>query len=396
MAFPRTVHPFPARMASEVALNALEGLQPGSTVLDPMCGSGVVVRRALDCGHLAIGLDIDPLAVLMTKVWTSKLSLSIRPHFGQDLIQKAKPLMGTKIELPWIDHDENTTELIRFWFARTQRKQIRALLAASRHLRGQRRDLVDLALSRIIVTKSKGASLAADTSHSRPHRVRSDNDFDVLTGFAKSLGRLLRILKESPVGDNGKVRLGDAQSLKGIRTATVDAVITSPPYMNAIDYLRGHKLALVWLGYAAHDIHNIRAHGVGAPAQPLRGESDQLNAIVQTASDGTIQPSTEKVVRRYAHDMMACLKQTHRVIRSGGYAVYVVSNSVLHGVEVDTARVIVDAASNAGFQLEDRYTRDIPREHRYLPPPQATANHQLATRMRTESVLRFRKITGQD
>ena len=97
MTYPRTVHPFPARMASEVAFRALEGLPSGSSVLDPMCGSGVVVRRALDCGHLGIGLDIDPLAVLMAKVWTTKISLSIQSDFGVELAQEAKSLLGTKI-----------------------------------------------------------------------------------------------------------------------------------------------------------------------------------------------------------------------------------------------------------------------------------------------------------
>ena len=62
---------------------------------------------------------------------------------------------------------------------------------------------------------------------------------------------------------------------------------------------------------------------------------------------------------------------------------------------MDTAKIIVETASDAGLQLEDSYVRDIPREHRYLPPPQATANSQLATRMRTESVLRFQKNNGQ-
>ena len=72
MAYPRTVHPFPARMASEVALDALAGLPPKSTVLDPMCGSGVVVRRALESGHSGIGVDIDPLAALMARSLSEK------------------------------------------------------------------------------------------------------------------------------------------------------------------------------------------------------------------------------------------------------------------------------------------------------------------------------------
>ena len=208
MAYPRTVHPFPARMASEVALGALEGLPQGSLVLDPMCGSGVVVRRALDTGHSAIGIDIDPLAVLMAKIWTTRIRESIRPSFGIKIADRAKELLGGNIELPWIDRDPSTSEYIDFWFAEAQRDQIRALVAASDYLSGMRRDLVHLALSRIIVTKSKGASLAADTSHSRPHRVRKENDFDVIVGFSKSFDRLLRLLKGSPVRIEGKVRRG--------------------------------------------------------------------------------------------------------------------------------------------------------------------------------------------
>ena len=70
---------------------------------------------------------------------------------------------------------------------------------------------------------------------------------------------------------------------------------------------------------------------------------------------------------------------------------YVVSNSMLRGMEIDTAKIIIEVASDTGFVLEDRYSREIPREHRYLPPPQEIADRRLATRMRAESVLRFRK-----
>ena len=204
LAYPRTVHPFPARMASEVALDALAGLPPKSTVLDPMCGSGVVVRRALESGHSGIGVDIDPLAILMSRVWTSKISQSIEAQLGLELTRRATALLDTEVELPWIDQDQPTADYIDFWFLHGQRQQLRALVAASRQLRGQRRDLVDLALSRTIVTKSKGASVAADTSHSRPHRVRTENDFDVFLGFTRSFERLLQILRNSPVESGGQ------------------------------------------------------------------------------------------------------------------------------------------------------------------------------------------------
>ena len=374
-------------------MDALAGLPPASTVLDPMCGSGVVVRRALDSGHDGIGLDIDPLAVLMAKAWTSKISHIIQPDLGSALVKKARTLSGTELELPWIDQDQSTVDYIDFWFLPPQRDQMRALVAAGRQLRGQRRDLVHLALSRIIVTKSNGASVAADTSHSRPHRVKTENDFDVYTGFVWSFERLLNVLRSSPVQFAGRVRQGDARTLRGIKAASVDAVITSPPYMNAIDYLRGHKLALVWLGYSISEISGLKVLSVGTPSQRKGHDSNRLAEIVQSVTIGESLASIHRMVKQYTSDMQDCLKQSYRVLRRGGYAVYVVSNSVLQGTEIDTAKIVIEVASDAGFKLEDRYSRDIPRQHRYLPPPQTAANGQLAARMRTESVLRFRKNT---
>jgi tRNA G10 N-methylase Trm11 len=67
----KSIHPFPARMAPELAIDGLKKLKHPGVVLDPMVGSGVVVRQASKMGHRAIGFDIDPLTVLMTKVWTT-------------------------------------------------------------------------------------------------------------------------------------------------------------------------------------------------------------------------------------------------------------------------------------------------------------------------------------
>ena len=380
-------------MASEIAFKAFEGLPPGSSVLDPMCGSGVVVRRALDRGHLASGLDIDPLAILMAKIWTAQISSSVQDSFGLELVQSAKKLMGTHIELPWIDGCQETGKFIDFWFHKTQQRQMRALLSASSHLKGQRANLAKLALSRLVITKSRGASLAADVSHSRPHRVREINDFDIWVEFPKSFARILNIMRNSPPQTGGKIRRGDARKLRGVKSASIDAIVTSPPYFNAIDYLRGHRLALVWLGYSIKDLREVKSQGIGAfPGKIGCQDSLHVNRIVELASQQDMPAKVEITVRKYIYDILACFKQTARVLRIGGYAVYVVSNSVLSGIVVDTANIIIEAASLAGLRLESRYARDIPREHRYLPPPQSTSNLQLATRMRTESVLRFSRI----
>lgn len=75
----RHLHPFPARMAPEVALDKIQLLtKRGGVVLDPMCGSGTVVRAAMDQDRKGIGADLDPLAVIITRAtcmpdWSSDL-----------------------------------------------------------------------------------------------------------------------------------------------------------------------------------------------------------------------------------------------------------------------------------------------------------------------------------
>lgn len=58
-----SVHPFPARMAPGIALNALGNDRVPLRVLDPMVGSGTVLAVARSKGHYAIGFDSDPLSV---------------------------------------------------------------------------------------------------------------------------------------------------------------------------------------------------------------------------------------------------------------------------------------------------------------------------------------------
>jgi DNA modification methylase len=49
-----------------------------------------------------------------------------------------------------------------------------------------------------------------------------------------------------------------------MRRNSVDAVLTSPPYLNAIDYMRGHRMSLVWLGHSLTELRHIRSNSIGA------------------------------------------------------------------------------------------------------------------------------------
>ena len=121
----KPIHPFPARMAPELALERLADLDRRSLVLDPMAGSGVVLRQALEIGHEAVGFDMDPLAVLMAQVWTTPVCGERVEKWGTRLLREVHSTAADGISLNWMDAE--TEDFIDYWFAETQQADMRRI-----------------------------------------------------------------------------------------------------------------------------------------------------------------------------------------------------------------------------------------------------------------------------
>lgn len=392
----KPIHPFPARMAPELAIASLERLDKGSMVLDPMMGSGTVIRHAVDQQHKAFGYDLDPLAVLISKVWSTSVDDDLVEEAAAEVIDHAQSLRMRDIHIPSIDDDDDTRKFVKYWFANPQRAELRKLSYAiaeypRRYMRTSRLEALDVlkvALSRIIITKEKGASLARDVSHSRPHKVTDQTDFRVFEAYKRSLGALRKRLKEQPVQLDGIAQLGDARDLSELRSGSIDAVITSPPYLNAIDYMRGHRLALVWLGYKLADLRDIRTSSVGIERH-TDDDAEDLDDIVEAmVGDYDLDRRTEGMVQRYASDAFKIMSEISRVLAKNGHATIVVGNSCLQGTFINNGRGIRRAGEVAGLQIKSQSTRKLPPNSRYLPIG-AGSGSALAKRMRTEVVLEF-------
>jgi DNA modification methylase len=380
-------------MAPEIALDRISRLGRGSIVLDPMSGSGTVLRHAADAGHRAIGFDLDPLAVLMGRVCTRSVRDSEIGSACETVLHIAQFLDADKIRLPWIDDDPETKAFVGYWFGESQARDLRRLAfvlqnltgAGKRPLRPMVIDVLRVALSRIIVTKEQCASLARDTSHSRPHKVAESSDYSVLAGFERSVAQIRKRLSQSPTKGRASVRLGDARRIR-LEDNSVDAVITSPPYLNAIDYMRGHRLALVWLGFRLSRLRTIRSNSIGAersPDQPGSRESE----IQRSPGDMTALPTRHRgMIDRYIQDVLGMSKEVARVLKPGGVATFVVGNSCLSGVFIRNSEVLKLAARKAGMTLIEESERSLPPSSRYLP---ISAGGALGKRMRTEAMLTF-------
>jgi len=375
-------------MAPDIALHAIPHQSAGSalTVLDPMCGSGTVLAAALQLGHNAVGVDIDPLAVMMSTLTVTKIDGCAMAARAEDVATVAEKVEGTA---PWSD-DAETDEFVNYWFAPKQRRQLVDLTTAIAGLDDPEVQLaLRLAISRIIVTKSSQASLAADTAHSRPHRVRTDSDYDVLEGFRRSARQLSRMLAQRELKGTGQVELGDARELTMVADGSADLAVTSPPYLNALDYLRGHKLALVWFGHTIADLRVRRSSSIGAERGLGRAASDAVMGIVDIIESEAIDKSVLKrpMLERFAEDCCGFAMQLHRKVKPEGHVVLVIGNSTLRGNYIRNDVIAQRAMEQAGFRYHTSIEREIPPNSRYMAINASDRASSVTKRMRKEIVL---------
>ncbi len=392
---PRPIHPFPARMAPEVAFEALSILPQNSLVVDPMCGSGTVLRQALAGGHRVVGFDTDPLAVLISRVSGQAVDYHHLVNEADRIADQAMLIRDRDdLHLPWIDGDDETRLFVSFWFGEEQIRDLRALVYLIERRKDVLRNVLRLVVSKIIVTKEPKASLARDTSHSRPHRVKSKNDYDVINGFCRAASEIARHLDKNHIDRSLKVNRNDARKLPSKLRYKADMVVTSPPYGNAIDYLRGHRLSLVWFGYTISQLRSIRKNGIGSESGLVTRYTTSLKelAISLGPVDSFDSPTRRRLIR-YAKDIRTVLRQIHRALKPRGHAVLVIGNSTIKDTFLDNSNLVATAAHQVGFVELSRYSREIPAHHRYLPPPNTEGNHALTKRIREEVVLTLGKVS---
>ena len=383
------IHPFPARMAPEILLGRLENFPKDSLILDPMCGSGMVLHECSKLGIKSIGTDIDPLALMISRASSTTINFKKLIYLRDQLIELLNVI--EPISLKWIDNDKETMDFVNYWFAEKQIGQLKLFAQIfEKQVKCIETDILKIALSRLIITKTPKASLASDTSHSRPHKTIKKNDYDVVSEFHRSFDYVYKLLKTFSFQNNAVIKKADAMKLKFLKEESIDAVITSPPYLNAIDYIRGHKFSLVWLGYKISELRNVRSNNIGAEKKYNFSFHD-FGSLLDKLNLTDIDPKTKGLISRYYTDLQNQLTETHRVLKTNCCAIYVIGNSNLYGKYIENSKIIQHAAQNLGFEIINEQIRSIPENKRYLPIGK-TAGKEFSKRMRTEHILELKKI----
>lgn len=367
-------------------------------MVDPMAGSGTTVVAARLHGHRALGFDTDPLALLISKAWSSDVDAArLRVLAAKALIDARRRYRSLSTGQAYPRHaSQETRAFIRYWFDRTNRRQLAALSASIAKVKDTNaRAILWCAFSRMIITKGAGVSLAMDVSHSRPHKTYAIAPF---TPFERFLFVIEHVLRASHFSSKQRlpaanIRRGDARSIP-LKDGVADLVLTSPPYLNAIDYLRGHKLSLVWMGHQIDALRELRSSNIGSerfhnPAAAM----EYRNAAEKIVHDFANLPSrSQTMLIQYFSDMDRVLAEISRILKRSGKAMVVVGNSTIRGIFINNSKVLTRLAKNNGLRLTSARRRELQESKRYLPPPRnTTSGVALRSRMNEEVILTFQK-----
>jgi DNA modification methylase len=395
------IHSFAAKFPPQLPRLFIEHLtKPGDLVLDPMVGSGTTLVECLLSKRLGVGVDIDPLAVLIsrcktTKVSSSKLVEAAKAVCGRASIDitKYSPLIGGDWRKAWekfsSHFDEKTKEFIDYWF-RPQTAVELACLARSIEEGDFNEDIktaLKVSLSSIIVTKSGGVSLARDLAHSRPHRDPYKKVESAIALFKRKVLEVAKALLELPSDGFCEVVRGDARCLP-LEDEVVDLIVTSPPYAIAIDYVRAHKFSLIWLSHDISDLSELRKRYIGAEQRPLGllkvgvPEVDEfIGKLVEITKDRGL------MVVKYFLDMRKVLAEMHRVLRPEKPAIIVVGPSVVKGLTIPTGELLAKIGESLGFKCLGRSTRPLDRNKRYLPVSSQPTKRGIEARIHEEEII---------
>lgn len=379
-------------MAPDIVYENLPYCKGIRRVLDPMAGSGTTVAIARARGYAAYGVDTDPLALIIARANSSDVSPARLRRLADSLLLSAKRrAQRLHASNAYPAHaDQETCDFIDFWFDKRSRVELTALSRAIMAETSGQLDFIKCAFSRMIVTKKNGVSLAEDVSHSRPHRTRSKPPIYPFEAFPRAVEIVSRSssFSESTGLQKSTIKRADCRSLP-FDSRFFDIIITSPPYLNAIDYLRGHRLSLVWLGFTVSELRTLRTANIGADRALHSIDFDPLVTKMVPLSE---PPSRlRNRLRRYVSDLNESIAEMARVSKRGATLVVVVGDSTIRGHEIRNSIAVDSLARRHRFARTARLVRGIPENKRYLPPPSMRGQSLgIESRMWEEVILFFK------
>jgi len=390
------MHPYKGKFHPKMARALLNIVCPSDRredgdhvlVMDNFAGSGTLLVEATMMGLDSIGVEINPLSVLMSNVKCQCLAIpaanlkaaidSFMEQLGSEMHAlrasrtAQRSLFRGSLELGGL---EKKAEALLLKFSNNKNlHQLKAhavfILAAntllSRWAASPVRDFLLLGLSGAI------SDVARRTKRSFT-QVLQERLFDLY--LRVYLFQKLNETLELNLGKS-KTFVGDTRDMAMIESDSIDGIVNSPPYSTALDYIKNDYPQLTLLELVP-SLKEVSENMIGIPKTPARRQltSAQLDALL---SEGNMPLQAQEVVRRliqgdradaalrsylFFKDMRETCQEMKRVLRPGAACAVVIGNNhfLVKGryFEVPNDEVFAALGQQVGLELDKQIRRPL-------------------------------------
>lgn len=342
----------------------LADLPEGSVVTDPFSGTGTTPLAAAELGHIGQSVDVNPfliwLGTVKTRNYSSATLLDVADA-TRDILAEAK-------------HHKQSNELwqpklfkIERWWSPGALHSLKALRHGIDKHEGQVRDILEIALCRSLISCSNAAfnhqSMSFKEVSGDPTPFNIDDAQRALANFEAEVGTIIDSASYDLLGA-ASVHEGDSRT--GVQQlAQADLVLTSPPYVNRMSYIRELRPYMYWLRYLdlARDASEMDWLAIGGTWGTA---TSKLNTWVPTAETpveeamntvcsairqdgGKNGPLLATYVHKYHHDMWQHFQAVTPQVKPGGRVSYVIGNSTFYKHEVPAHEWYADMLRALGY-----------------------------------------------
>jgi len=361
---------YPAKMVGRLAEHLIARYAKRcARLLDPFCGSGAILKAATKLDIPVVGVDVNPYAVLLSRVKVEGFRHSIGDRLCQATVAMARGC-SSRYPIDWLGTD--------YWFTPATIQKYERLRHAARELELSetpegRAVLLAFALSIRRCSRADQRSPKPFISRYARERRRGRH-FDPIAEVERLYWEL-RQLYGRQTKARAEVFWGDILGEVGgeFPVGTFSHVVTSPPYINAQDYFRNCKLELYLLeGVLPFEAEGLKWRFVGTERGPLLvGLTDKAKEAHRQLLPvlGKIErrhPRQAAVVQRYLYDMGRAFDKISSCVSEGGVVVVVCGDNLVGGHSIATWAVLNRLLEERGFALMESFGDEI--SCRNVPP----------------------------
>uniref|UniRef100_A0A7C6ED27 site-specific DNA-methyltransferase (cytosine-N(4)-specific) n=1 Tax=candidate division WOR-3 bacterium TaxID=2052148 RepID=A0A7C6ED27_UNCW3 len=357
---------------SRALINLLK-VKEGDTILDPFVGSGAFIADAPTMGINSVGIEILNIGKMIAEV---KCNLGINIGYLRESIIKLfeyidETLLKQDIKYELMELREkirkNTAENSAYKRIEPHLEKIFFLKKAIDKIKNDAiKKFLLILLSQQIVEYSE-KSRAWDIVSSFQSYV--EDRYLVLYSTQKLAERL----DVNLVGSKVKIIKGDSTNMSMLEENSIDGILTSPPYFDALDYIGNNKISILILGldedlawestknfYEAkhrdeiqHDTLPLFVSDKYFSIELLKSS---LNLIKLLQKSRRIYKA--KVVENYLKMMKLSFEECYRVLKKNKYYLMVISKChswIINGKEetIETSPILADLGRSVGFKVVD-------------------------------------------